>query len=92
VARPLTRRRIATLIAIRAFAIALLTAAFVGLLIAAISAGSQSAWTLFGVFGLFWVFVVATYTWVAVLIIRARRLRRQEAFDQKSAEPRNRTQ
>gem|GEM_PF-6961029 len=89
-ARPLTRRRIASLIALRVFAVALLTAAFVGLMTAAISARSQSAWTLFGVFAVFWVFVVATYTWVVVLIMRARRLRRQEALNRKSVDARNR--
>lgn len=92
IARPLTRRRIAALIAVRAFAVALLTAAFVGLLIAAISSEAQSTWTLFGVFAVFWVFVVGTYTWVAVLIMRARRLRRPEVLNRKSADPRNRTQ
>lgn len=92
VARPLTRRRIASLIALRVFAVALLIAAFAGLLIAVISSEKQSAWALFAVVAVFWVFVVGTYAWVAVLIMRARRLRRPGALNKQSADPQNRTE
>lgn len=73
------------MVAVRAFAFALMTAVFVGLLIAAISAGSRSAWTLFGVFAVLWALAAATYAWVAVLLVRVRGRRRSGTRDRRRA-------
>jgi hypothetical protein len=79
VARPLTRRRLATFVAYRVFAVLVVSAVAVGTLVAALHSPSRTTWTLFGIVALLWVFVVATYIWIAVLILKGRRRRRDAA-------------
>jgi hypothetical protein len=76
--RPLTRRRLAFFVGFRVFSLVVVTAMMVGALMAALYSPSQSSWTLFGLVALLWAFVVATYVFLVVLLLKARRSRRNE--------------
>lgn len=85
VARPLTRRRLALIVANRALSLVLVSAMTVGALVAALTSPSRSTWTLFGLVALFWVIVVATYVFVTLWLIKARRGRRNDQHEGQDA-------